>query len=106
MPIPSDPFEECAEDVVMMEEDVVGDPTLTSKKKARGGNYSVSEDEALVFAWENVSLDTVMGKDQPGMSYWQRIADYYQCQWITDNSLSQTPMDFNRRVLYSMGRLC
>lgn len=52
------------------EEDVVVVPTLTSKKKSRGGNYSVLEDEASVSAWENVSLDLVTGKDVPRTSYW------------------------------------
>src|SRR3712207_2545517 len=45
----------------------------TSKKHSRGGNYSVVEDEALVLAWQNVSMDPMTRKDQPGSTYWQRI---------------------------------
>lgn len=40
-------------------------PTPATKKKwARSSNYSVDEDEALVMAWESVSLDPVVGVDQ------------------------------------------
>lgn len=40
-------------------------PTPATKKKwARLSNYSVDEDEALVNAWESVSLDPVIGVDQ------------------------------------------
>lgn len=58
-------------------EDVVEVPFPASKKKPRGGNYSVSEDETLVLARENVTLDPVVVKDQPVASYWQHIVDYY-----------------------------
>ncbi|TVU26166.1 hypothetical protein EJB05_28702, partial [Eragrostis curvula] len=54
-----------------MEEDVV------EVLKGRGGNYSVAEDEALVSAWENITTDRVTGKDQPGGTYWQCVADYF-----------------------------
>lgn len=54
------------------EEDIQDDDVVEVPKGrwARGGNYSVAEDEALVCAWENVSTDLVTGKDQPGASYW------------------------------------
>jgi hypothetical protein len=46
-----------------------------SKKSSRGSNYSVDEDEALVLAWQNVSLDPVAGKDQSGSTYWARMSE-------------------------------
>lgn len=52
--------------------------THNAKKKwARSANYSVQEDEALVLAWESVSLDPVIGKDQSMKTYWKRIADHF-----------------------------
>nr|CAB3483056.1 unnamed protein product [Digitaria exilis] len=57
---------------------------LVKKKRARTGNYTAAEDEALVLAWENVSLDPITGTNQDGSTYyqdgstyWDRIADYY-----------------------------
>ncbi|GJN20535.1 hypothetical protein PR202_gb07926 [Eleusine coracana subsp. coracana] len=68
------PIDGCtAEDIA---DDVVEVPTPTSKL-GRQGNYSTKEDEALVLAWQNVCLDPVVGKDQPGSTYWQRMSDYY-----------------------------
>ncbi|TVU18967.1 hypothetical protein EJB05_35090, partial [Eragrostis curvula] len=61
------------------EDDIEDDEVVEIQKSGwkRGGNYSMQEDEALVSAWENVTTDPVIGKDQPGASYWQRISDYY-----------------------------
>nr|CAB3465755.1 unnamed protein product [Digitaria exilis] len=50
---------------------------LVKKKRARTGNYTAAEDEALVLAWENVSLDPITSTNQDGSTYWDRIADYY-----------------------------
>ncbi|RLN35930.1 hypothetical protein C2845_PM03G07690 [Panicum miliaceum] len=60
-------------------EDVVEvNPTPIAKKRwARSANYSVEEDEALVVARENVSLDPVIGRDQSMKTYWMRIADHF-----------------------------
>ncbi|TVU33968.1 hypothetical protein EJB05_15787, partial [Eragrostis curvula] len=69
-----------AEDEEEQTEDDIKDEEVVEIQKSgwkRGGNYSVSKDEALVSAWENVTTDPVTGKDQPGASYWQRISDYY-----------------------------
>jgi len=64
---------------VASNEDVVEvNPTPTAKKRwARSSNYSVEEDEALVLAWENVSLDPVIGRDQSMKTYWMRIAEHF-----------------------------
>ena len=40
-------------------------PTPTAKKlHSRCSNYTTQEDEALIMAWENVTLDAVKGTDQ------------------------------------------
>jgi hypothetical protein len=60
-----------------------------SKKSSRGSNYSVDEDEALVLAWKNVSLDPVAGKDQSGSTYWARMSEYFHAnvKYPSDRSI-------------------
>ncbi|RLN24799.1 hypothetical protein C2845_PM07G07830 [Panicum miliaceum] len=61
-------------------EDVTDQPNPTpgaKKRWARSANYSVQEDEALVLAWESVSLDPIIGKDQSMKTYWKCIADHF-----------------------------
>lgn len=43
----------------------------------RSKKFSDQEDEVLVSAWLNVSLDPVVGKDQKGGRYWSRIYEYF-----------------------------
>lgn len=50
---------------------------IAKKRWARSANYFVEEDEALVVAWENVSLAPVIGRDQSMKTYWMRIADHF-----------------------------
>ncbi|PAN35087.1 hypothetical protein PAHAL_6G179800 [Panicum hallii] len=50
---------------------------IAKKRWARSADYFVEEDEALVVAWENVSLDPVIGRDQSMKTYWMRIADHF-----------------------------
>jgi hypothetical protein len=61
----------------------------SSKKSSRGSNYSVDEDEALVLAWQNVSLDPVAGKDQLGSKYWARMSEYFHAnvKYPSDHSI-------------------
>ena len=44
-------------------------------KRPRAVNYTVVEDEALIKAWENISLDSIHG--QTGKRYWQRVEDKF-----------------------------
>jgi hypothetical protein len=43
----------------------------------RSKNFSDDEDEVLVSAWLNISLDPIVGKDQKGGRYWSRIYEYF-----------------------------
>ncbi|XP_035822453.1 glutathione S-transferase T3 [Zea mays] len=43
----------------------------------RSKNFSDDEDEVLVSAWLNISLDPIVGKDQKGGRYWSRIFEYF-----------------------------
>ncbi|CAL5039465.1 unnamed protein product [Urochloa decumbens] len=55
------------------------DGELPKKKGSRGANFTVAEDEALVRAWQAISLDPITGDEQPGATYWKRIWDHFQC---------------------------
>ncbi|XP_062232889.1 probable leucine-rich repeat receptor-like protein kinase At5g63930 [Phragmites australis] len=58
-----------------LDEDLIKIPTPTKKKWARVANYSTQEDEALVMAWESVSLDAITGTDQNSNTYCKRIEE-------------------------------
>ena len=46
-------------------------------KRPRAVNYTVVEDEALIKAWESISLDSIHGTDQTRKRYWQRVEDKF-----------------------------
>ena len=56
--------------------------------RARSANYSIPEDEALVMAWESVSLDPIIGIDQSSNTYWNRIYDHFHRNVKTPSSRS------------------
>ena len=43
----------------------------------RTKSYTQFEDEILIKAWQEVSIDSVSGNDQTGKKYWQRIEDKF-----------------------------
>jgi hypothetical protein len=43
----------------------------------RTTNYTEVEDEALIRAWDSVTLDGVTGTDQTSKRYWQQIEDKF-----------------------------
>ncbi|KAG0525033.1 hypothetical protein BDA96_06G020600 [Sorghum bicolor] len=51
--------------------------TIGKRNQRRTKNFTVEEDEQLVKAWLNVSLDRVKGVDQPHTTYWERIHAYF-----------------------------
>jgi hypothetical protein len=50
----------------------------------RSKNFTVKEDEMLVSAWLNVSLDPVRGVNQIKNTYWKRIHDYFHAHKDVD----------------------
>ena len=54
----------------------------------RTKNFTIDEDELLVSAWLNVSLDPVKGVDQSRTTYWKRIHAYFHAhkEFISDRS--------------------
>ena len=56
-------------------EDVVELLRTPFDKGRRSANYTVCEDETSVMAWENVTLDAVMGNNQTGANCWKDIME-------------------------------
>ena len=49
---------------------------VTSNPTKRGGNFSVDEDNLLVFAWLNISMNVVHGTNQKVENFWEKIWQY------------------------------
>jgi hypothetical protein len=60
-------------------QEVLVTPSASSARPnhKRSKNFSEKEDEILVSAWLNVSLDPITGANQTHKSYWTRIHDYF-----------------------------
>lgn len=46
-------------------------------KRQRTKNFTKQEDELLISAWQNISLEPVTGVDQTNRTYWQRVHNYF-----------------------------
>ena len=46
---------------------------VTSNPTKRGGNFNVDEDNLLVSAWLNISMDAMHGTDQITEKFWKKI---------------------------------
>ncbi|CAL5332421.1 unnamed protein product [Camellia sinensis] len=57
----------------------------TTKKSQRGGNFTTEEDNLLVSAWLNTSLDAGHGNEQKHKTYWNRVWEYFH-KYKTFNS--------------------
>ena len=60
-------------------QEVLVTPSASSTRPnhKRSKNFSEKEDEILVSAWLNVSLDPITGANQTHKSYWTRIYDHF-----------------------------
>lgn len=47
------------------------------EKRLRTKNFTRQEDELLISASQNVSLDPITGVDQKNGTYWQRVQSYF-----------------------------
>lgn len=46
-------------------------------KRQRTKNFTKQEDEMVISAWQNVSLDPITGVDQTNGTYWQGVHNYF-----------------------------
>lgn len=67
-------------------------PASVKGNQKRSKNFSVEEDEMLVSAWLNVSLDPVHGVDQSRSTYWKRIYDYFHVNKTLDSDRTQSSL--------------
>jgi len=65
------------EEQVFREAAVVEATTGVKGNKKRSKKFSVKEDNLLVAAWLEISMDAVQGIDQPRATYWERIHEHY-----------------------------
>lgn len=65
----------------------------------RTSNYTETEDVCLLQAWESVSLDKVIGKDQTFGNCWQRIEEKYHRILLFPSSRSLKSLKDHRDVI-------
>ncbi|XP_042962346.1 uncharacterized protein LOC122296612 [Carya illinoinensis] len=56
---------------------LAGENRTHSKKTQRGVSFIVEEDNLLVSAWLNISVDAIRGLDKKYSQMWEKISDYY-----------------------------
>ncbi|KAG6668568.1 hypothetical protein CIPAW_01G179900 [Carya illinoinensis] len=54
-----------------------GEKRHLSKKVQRGVSFTVEEDNLLVSAWLNISINAIRGTDQKSTQMWERITTFY-----------------------------
>ncbi|XP_035550683.1 glutathione S-transferase T3-like [Juglans regia] len=54
-----------------------GEKRPPSKKTQRGVSFTVEEDNLLLSAWLNISMDAIRGTDKKYSQMWKRISNYY-----------------------------
>ncbi|XP_035543643.1 glutathione S-transferase T3-like [Juglans regia] len=54
-----------------------GEKRQPPKKVQRGASFTAEEDNLLVSAWLNISIDAIKGTDQKSTQMWERISVFY-----------------------------
>jgi hypothetical protein len=67
-------------------------PEVVKGNKRRSKNFTLKEDEMLVSAWLNVSLDPVRGSNQSKDTYWKRIHDYFHSKKDFESDRTQSSL--------------
>ncbi|KAG6624740.1 hypothetical protein CIPAW_16G048900 [Carya illinoinensis] len=73
----STPFNSIYGNVVVQPSQAESERRPPTKKSQRGVSFTTEEDNLLVSAWLNISLDTIRGTDQKSTQMWERIYEYY-----------------------------
>ena len=60
------------------------------RKSQRTKNFSVKEDKLIVYAWLNTSKDVIIGNEQQGGAFWQRILHYLELHGGNQEKRSQS----------------
>jgi hypothetical protein len=80
-------------------------PMKGGKKRTR--NFTPQEDNMLVTAWLEVSLDPVQGTDQTRSTYWKRIHDYYHEHKTFESERNISSLSHRWGIIHkSVNRFC
>ena len=60
------------------------------RKSQRTNNFSVEEDKLIVFAWLNTSKYAIIGNEQQGGAFWQKILQYLELHGGNHGERSQS----------------
>uniref|UniRef100_A0A0A9D4J0 No apical meristem-associated C-terminal domain-containing protein n=1 Tax=Arundo donax TaxID=35708 RepID=A0A0A9D4J0_ARUDO len=71
---------------------LIEEVTLVRPNQKRTKNFSEKEDEMLVSAWLNVSMDAVQGNEQSRSTYWTRMYDYFHSNKDFNSERSQNSL--------------
>lgn len=88
--------EETADGTHVTPEDI---SSQKAKERRRTKNFTKQEDEMLISAWQNVSLDPVTGVDQTKGTYWQRIHSYFMSHKDFDSDRSASSLTHRWSVI-------
>ncbi|XP_052142992.1 glutathione S-transferase T3-like [Oryza glaberrima] len=61
----------------MQNEDLHTSTNGAKGRAKRSSNFNRKEDIQLCISWQSISSDPIIGNEQPGKAYWQRIAEHY-----------------------------
>jgi len=67
--------QEVGDDLELLRQQDATPSTGGKGSSKRGSNYSNLEDIQLCKSWIHISNDPIIGNDQPGKTYWERIAN-------------------------------
>lgn len=67
----------------------VDEVSQTSTKKVRGASFTIQEDQVLISAWLNTSIDSIQGNEQKSATFWERITEYYHQYKVFESDRSQ-----------------
>ena len=95
---------------LLVEDSPLNDEVSTSKKKSTYGiNFNAEEDNLLVVAWLNTSVDPVYGNEQHKTTFYGKVAKYFM-DHKTDSTRSVASLTtrwrtINRKTVKFVGSL-
>ncbi|XP_018454303.1 glutathione S-transferase T3-like [Raphanus sativus] len=60
-----------------LQSDAPTPPEVRPKRRRVRQQWTPADDEVLISAWLNTSKDPIVGTDQRGLTFWQRVGEYY-----------------------------
>ncbi|KAF5446120.1 hypothetical protein F2P56_031773 [Juglans regia] len=73
-----------------------GEKRQPPKKVQRGASFTAEEDNLLVSAWLNISIDAIKGTDQKSTQMWERISEFYH-EYKKQNNVNRSVVSLMNR---------